>query len=300
MLDVGYCGCYTLPAILWLWCYGRSCSGKLWAGLEAFVCICCVAKHYRDLRQYGVNGKVIVEYCREKANSSPFVCPLASQLAEHHPVCGSLPIVAVGASSDWEPKMAEACERSRSQTSLERLAAVPWKFADVSHMTLAQTQSNTLKVNPQLVTNDGAWGLQSLEKGRAFLRRVDSCIACRGGDRVPGGRKCLPFISRTRSLIQSINSDKFSGFGHEITSKACVLMSFNNKPLEYAWMIFLVWMFNCIQLLWLSTKPRPISDAIPVPLPDAPENPRFRELARSNVEARKVQGIMGGTGGWDN
>jgi len=111
---------------------------------------------------------------------------------------------------------------------------VPWKFADVSHMTLAQTQSNTLKVNPQLVTNDGAWGLQSLEKGRAFLRRVDSCIACRGGDRVPGGSKCLPFISRTRSLIQSINSDKFSGFGHEITSKACVLMSFNNKPLENA------------------------------------------------------------------
>eukprot|EP00434_Breviolum_minutum_P026949 symbB.v1.2.023824.t1/scaffold2199.1/size85959/5 len=40
--------------------------------------------------------------------------------------------------------------------------------------------------------------------------------------------------------------------------QACVLMSFNNKP---------------------------ISDAIPVPLPDAPENPRFRELARSNVEA---------------
>ena len=98
-----------------------------------------VAKHYRDLREYGVNGKVIVEYCREKANSSPFVCPLASQLAEHHPVCGSLPIVAVGASSNWEPKTAEACERSRSQTSLERLAAVPWKFADVSHMILAQT-----------------------------------------------------------------------------------------------------------------------------------------------------------------
>lgn len=25
----------------------------------------CVTKHYRDLREYGVNGKVIVEYCEE-------------------------------------------------------------------------------------------------------------------------------------------------------------------------------------------------------------------------------------------
>eukprot|EP00438_Fugacium_kawagutii_P005721 Skav230025 [mRNA] locus=scaffold261:70630:73615:- [translate_table: standard] len=40
--------------------------------------------------------------------------------------------------------------------------------------------------------------------------------------------------------------------------QACVLMSFNNKP---------------------------ISDAIPVPLPDAPNDPRLRELARTNVEA---------------
>ena len=98
-----------------------------------------VAKHYRDLREYGINGKAIVDCGMlvlwgsfsfwgvvlaiwasskfEIANSSPFVCPLASQLAEHHPVCGSLPIVAVGASSDWEPKLAESCGRSRSQTT---------------------------------------------------------------------------------------------------------------------------------------------------------------------------------------
>lgn len=40
--------------------------------------------------------------------------------------------------------------------------------------------------------------------------------------------------------------------------QACVLMSFNNKP---------------------------ISDAIPVPLPDAPRNLQLREFARSNIEA---------------
>lgn len=40
--------------------------------------------------------------------------------------------------------------------------------------------------------------------------------------------------------------------------QACVLMSFNNKP---------------------------ISDAIPVPLPDSPRNLQLRELARSNLEA---------------
>jgi hypothetical protein len=35
-----------------------------------------------------------------------------------------------------------------------------------------------------------------------------------------------------------------------------------------------------LEFLW----PRPISDAIPVPLPDAPRNLQLREFARSNIE----------------
>ena len=51
--------------------------------------------------------------------------------------------------------------------------------------------------------------------------------------------------------------------------------------------LFLCWAtlqsISLLEFLW----PRPISDAIPVPLPDAPRNLQLRELARSNIEVAR-------------
>ena len=69
-----------------------------------------------------------------------------------------------------------------------------------------------------------------------------------------------------------------------------MLMSFNNKPLvrdqfcSYAGLHH-VTLHSIWQLEF--PLPRPISDAIPVPLPDAPRNLQLREFARSNIEVTR-------------